>query len=93
MTISVTLLLASECRGGVTHPCIPKATEALPRIAGLVIKQTRVRPVSAQMQSTWKGQSRPIIVDVDFVAGGVGEQYSFLCVVTKGSALVQRTMN
>lgn len=92
LTVSATLLLASECRAAAPHPCISKAIEALPRTAGLVIKQTRVRPASAETLSTWKGQSRPIMVDVDFVAAGAAERYSFLCVVTQGSALVQRSM-
>ena len=70
LMVSISLLLASECRAGATHPCIPKATDALPRTAGLMVKQTRVRPASAVILSTWKGQSRPIIVDVDFVVAG-----------------------
>ena len=93
VTISAAQLLAFECFAASTHPCIPKATDALPRTAGLVVKQTRVRPASAVVLSTWKGQSRPLLVDVDFVAAGADEKYSFLCVVTQGSAFVQRTMN
>ena len=91
--ISATLFLASECRAGAIHPCIPKATEALPRAAGLMVKQTRVRPASAAILSTWKGQSRPMMVDVNFVTAGSEEQYSFLCVVSQGSAFVQRTIH
>lgn len=93
VTVSATLLFASECRAGANHPCIPKATEALPHTVKLVIKQTRMRSVSAAILSTWKGQSRPIIVDVDFAAAGADERYSFMCVVSRGSAFVQRTMN
>jgi hypothetical protein len=93
VAVSATLLFVPECHAGAAHPCIPKATEALPRAAGLVIKQTRLRPPSEAILSTWKGQSRPIIVDVDFVAAGASEKYSFLCVVTHGAAFVQRTMN
>jgi hypothetical protein len=92
-TVSATLLFTTQGRAGATHPCIPKATEALPHIAGLAIKQTRMRPASATILSTWKGQSRPIIVDINFVASGADETYSFLCVVTRGAAFVQRTMN
>jgi hypothetical protein len=32
-------------------------------------------------------------VDVDFAAAGADERYSFMCVVSRGSAFVQRTMN
>lgn len=76
-----------------SQPCIPKATEALPHVSGLLIKQTRMRPVSAAILSSWQGQSRPIIVDIDFIANGAAETYSFMCVVTHGTAFVQRTMN
>lgn len=70
--------------------CILKATESLPRIPGLVIKKTRTRPVPAEILATWKGQTRPIIVDVDIVATGAEETYSYLCALTKGSAYVRR---
>ena len=56
-------------------------------------KKTRTRPVSPAILATWKGQTRPIIVDVDFVAAGGMETYSYLCVITQGAAFVQRTMN
>jgi hypothetical protein len=72
---------------------ISKATEAPPRIAGRVIKKSRTRPVPAAILSTWKGQTRPIIVDVDTVAAGDAQTYSYMCVITQGSAFVQRTMN
>ena len=74
-------------------PASSKATEALPHIAGLVVKKTQTRPVSPEILATWKGQIRPIIVDVDFVAAGGMETYSYLCVITHGAAFVQRTMN
>jgi hypothetical protein len=57
---------------------ISKATESLPRISGLVIKKTRIRPVPAEILAKWKGQIRPIIVDVDIVATGAEETYSYL---------------
>ena len=56
-------------------------------------KKTRTRPVSPDILATWKGQTPPIIVDVDFVAAGGIETYSYLCVITQGAAFVQRTMN
>jgi hypothetical protein len=93
MPAVVAFLVAPSTDAREGQPCIPKATEALPHISGLLIKQTRMRPVSAAIMSTWKGQSRPIIVGVDFVAAGAKETYSFMCVVTRGAAFVQRTMN
>ena len=36
--------------------------------------------------------ARPIIVDVDIVAVGAEETYSYLCARTKGSAFVRRVM-
>jgi hypothetical protein len=93
LTVVTTLFAAAPAGARESQPCIPKATEALPHIAGLLVKQTRTRPVSAAVLSTWQGQSRPIIVDIDFVADGAAETYSFMCVVTRGAAFVQRTMN
>jgi hypothetical protein len=93
LTAMAASLVVSFADAREGQPCIPKATEALPHISGLVIKQTRMRPVSAAILSTWQGHSRPIIVDVDFVADGAAKTYSFMCVVTHGAAFVQRTMN
>lgn len=97
MLLALTVMLISFVAGSATaregQSCIPKATEALPHLPGLSVKQTRTRPVSAAVLSTWQGQSRPIIVDIDFVADGAAETYSFMCVVTRGVAFVQRTMN
>jgi hypothetical protein len=93
LTAVVAALFAAPTDARESQPCIPKATEALPHVSGLVIKQTRTRPVSTAVLSTWHGQSRPIIVDIDFVADGAAETYSFMCVVTRGAAFVQRTMN
>jgi hypothetical protein len=73
--------------------CVSKATEALPRIVGLVVKKSRTRPVPPEILATWKGQSRPVIIDVDVVDSGEAQTYSYMCVVTQGSAFVQRTMN
>jgi hypothetical protein len=87
------LVAASSGTAKTNHRCVPKAIEALPHIAGLVAKQTRIRPVSAEVLTTWRGQSRPIIVDVDVVEDGTQETLSYLCAVTQGSAFVQRTMN
>jgi hypothetical protein len=93
LTVMVAFFVAATADARESQPCIPKATEALPHVSGLVVKQTRTRPVSAAVLSTWQGQSRPIIVDIDIVADGTQETYSFMCVVTRGAAFVQRTMN
>jgi hypothetical protein len=90
-----TALFASASAGNarVSQPCIPKATAGLPHLPKLSVKQTRTRPVSAAVLSTWRGQSRPIIVDIDFVADGTAETYSFMCVITRDGTFVQRTIN
>jgi hypothetical protein len=89
------LLLVAPAGNAKTsqQPCVPKAIEALPHVAGLVVKQTRTRPVPAPILATWKGQSRPLMIDIDIIQDGVEETYSYLCAVTQGSAFVQRTMN
>jgi hypothetical protein len=90
---SLTLLATASSRAEDNKACVLKATETLPRIAGLVVKKTRTRPVPAAILATWQGKTRPIIVDVDTVAAGAEETYSYMCVMTKGSAYVRRVMS
>ena len=87
------LLVILNGRAEAGQTCISKATEALPHISGLVVKKSRTRPVSPEILATWKGQSRPIIIDVDVEDSGEAQPYSYMCVVTQGSAFVQRTVN
>jgi len=88
---ALSVILNGRAEAGQT--CISKATEALPHISGLVVKKSRTRPVSPEILATWKGQSRPIIIDVDVEDSGEAQTYSYMCVITQGSAFVQRTMN
>ena len=90
---SVTLLACAGSRAEDSKACISKATQTLPHIEGLVFKKTRTRPVPPEILATWQGQARPIIVDLDTVATGVVETYSYMCVMTKGSAYVRRVMS
>jgi hypothetical protein len=90
---SAILLATADCRAEDNRACISKATETLPHISGLVVKKTRTRPVPASILATWQGQTRPIIVDVDIVAAGAAETYSYMCVLTKGAAYVRRVMS
>jgi hypothetical protein len=92
ITVSAMLLATANSRAEANTACILKATESLPRIHGLVVKKTRTRPVTAEILATWRGQTRPIIVNVDIVATGAEETYSYLCALTKGSAYVRRVM-
>lgn len=93
LILVVTSVATAPARARESQPCILKATEVFPHLTGLSVKQTRTRPVSAAVRSTWQGRSRPIIVDIDFVADGVSETYSFMCVLAQGVAFVPRTMN
>jgi hypothetical protein len=90
---SAALLLATNGSAEAATTCMAKVTEALPRIAGLVVKKSRTRPVSPTILATWKGQAKPVMIDVDFEAAGEAQTYSYMCVITQGSAFVQRTMN
>ena len=92
ITALAMLVATANSQAEASMGCILKATE-LPRISGLVIKKTRTRPVPAEILAKWKGQTRPIIVDVDIVATGAEETYSYLCALTKGSAYVRRVMS
>ena len=89
----VTLLACAVGRAEDNRACISKATETLPQIAGLVVKKTRTRPVPPAILATWQGQARPIIVDLDTITKDIAETYSYMCVMTKGSAFVRRVMS
>ena len=93
VAVSAAFMIVLHARGEAGKTCISTATEALPRVAGLVVKKSRTRPVPPAILASWKGQSRPIIVDVDTEAAGEAQTYSYMCVVTQGTAFVQRTMN
>lgn len=87
------LLIAPGGRAEAGKTCIASATEALPKITGLVVKRSRTRPVPPAVLASWQGQSKPVIVDLDIEAQGEAQTFSYMCVVTQGSAFVQRTMN
>ena len=93
LAVSAVLLGTASSRADDGKACILKATATLPHISGLVVKKTRIRPVPPAILATWQGQARPIMVDVDTVAPGAQETYSYICVMTKGSAYVRRVMS
>jgi hypothetical protein len=74
--------------------CIVKATEALPKINGLQVKKSGTRSMPPEQLANWKGQSKPMIVDIDAVATGIAERYSYICASNpSGTAFVQRIPN
>jgi hypothetical protein len=87
------LVATASSRADDNRACILKATEALPHIDGLVVKKTRTRPVPPEIMATWRGQTRPVMVDVDIVAAGAAETYSYICVLTNKTAFVRRVMS
>ena|SRR5262245_58155042 len=92
---SVLVLLASAApgfaAGDPTKLCTLKAKENLPRVAGIQIKTSRARPMPADQLANWKGQSKPIVIDIETVANGHGEMYSYICASSpSGQPFVQR---
>ena len=87
------LAATPSSRADDNRACILKATEALPHIDGLVVKKTRTRPVPPEIMATWRGQTRPVMVDVDIVAAGAAETYSYICALTNKTAFVRRVMS
>jgi hypothetical protein len=74
--------------------CVLKATAALPKIVGLRIKKSGVKPMPPEQLANWKGQSKPVIVELDTDAAGVSERYSYICASgPSGTAFVQRILN
>lgn len=92
-TLAMLVATTSAGRAEDNKACIQKATEALPRIEGLVVKKTRTRPVPAEILATWRGQTRPVMVDLDVVAAGAAETYSYICALTNKTAFVRRVMS
>ena len=88
-----TLLVTANSPAVAGKTCLASATEALPKITGLVVKKSRTRSVSPTILATWRGQAKPVIVDLDIEAQGDAQTFSYMCVLTQGSAFVQRTMN
>lgn len=93
LAVSAGLFVIPGDRAEAGKTCIASATEALQRISGLVIKKSRTRPASPTILASWRGQSKPTILDVDIEMEGDLQTYSYLCVLTQGSAFVTRTMN
>ncbi len=65
-----------------------KAAEALPKIPGLAIKSTRtaVQP----MPQNWSTPVPPISVDVDIIAAGQADTYSYICATGPAGTVVMR---
>jgi hypothetical protein len=90
--LAVALLVLPNDRAEAGKTCIASATEALQRINGLIIRKSRTRPVSPAVLASWKGQTKPTMLDVDIETDGYAQTFSYICVVTQGSAFVQRTL-
>ncbi|MDA9520143.1 hypothetical protein XI06_07170 [Bradyrhizobium sp. CCBAU 11434] len=72
--------------------CTGSATVALPKVAGLKVIKSVTRPMPAEQLANWRGQSTPIIVDIDTDTPGGGQRYSYICANDpKGGVFVQRT--
>ena len=93
LVASAALLAVFNDGAAAGKTCIASVTEALPKISGLVVKRSRTRPVPPTIMATWKGQSKPVMIDVDVETADDAQTYSYMCVITQGSAFVQRTMN
>jgi len=78
---------------GAGKTCMASVTEALPKITGLVVKRSRTRAVPPAVLASWRGQAKPVMIDVDVETEGDAQTFSYMCVITQGSAFVQRTMN
>jgi len=93
LVASAVLLAVFNDGAAAGKTCIASVTEALPKITGLVVKRSRTRPVPPAIMATWRGQSKPVMIDVDVETQDDAQTFSYMCVITQGSAFVQRTMN
>ena len=93
LAAAAALFVAFNDRAAAGKTCIASATEALPKLTGLVVKRSRTRPVPPTVLESWRGQTKPIMIDVDIETAGEAQTFSYMCVITQGSAFVQRTKN
>jgi hypothetical protein len=71
----------SHAQDANSKACILKSAEMLPHIAGLEIKSSRASPV--------EGNAGWLRVDLDVVAAGQAETYSYACALgSTGNAMV-----
>ncbi len=94
-TTAVITLLAFNgpalAAGDATRSCVQKASEAVSNIPGMRVKKSSTRPPTAEQMATWKGQSKPIMVDIDFVTPDETGTYSYICATSpSGQAFVRR---
>src|SRR6516162_415012 len=91
------VLYVPSCGWAATdvRSCVLKATEALPKVPGLKVKKAGARPMPPEHLANWKGQSKPIIVDLDTDApSGARDRYSYLCARNPaGRVYVQRILD
>lgn len=73
--------------------CILKAAELLPRIAGLSIEESTIRPVPEKYMADFKSDQKPVLVDIKINAAGQKDTYSYLCLMAGSRPLVQRVVN
>jgi hypothetical protein len=96
VTIFSLMLLpeAGTAATGPAQPCILKAKDALSKVAGMTVKKASTRPMSPKQLANWKGQTKPVIVDLDVLATGAEETYSYVCSAgSAGRVFVQRIMS
>ena len=70
--------------------CIFAAAQNAPRIQGMTIDNSAVRPLPAEMADKWKGDEKPVIVDLKITAAGQQDTLSYLCAMIGSRAHVQR---
>ena len=79
--------------GDAAKLCIQKATEAVSKLPGTRVKKSSTRPMTTEQLSTWQGQSKPIMVDIDYVTPDEAGTYSYICATSpSGQAFVRRVV-
>jgi len=84
---------SASAAGDQKTQCVLRATEALPKLAGLKVARSGTRPMPAEQLANWKGQSKPIIVDIDVGTPDFNERYSYVYASgPTGGTFVQRVV-
>ena len=90
-TIFLTYSVPCFAAGEAAKSCILKAVEAASKLPGTQVKKSSTRPLPVEQLATWRGQSKPIMVDIDFISPDETGRYSYICATSRsGQAFVRR---
>lgn len=88
--LALLLLTAPALAASGEDACVVASAERLPRVAGLAIKGSTVRTLTAEQAAGWRqNPSPPVLVDLKVDAAGREMTYTYLCGATREGLFVR----